>query len=157
MKKRELRIIRNDDLIVIKKKLDGYSCVIFAMVAASGIALPIVFESITKIWWFWVIYALCMGYNLCMFLFQFLGKIVVDLSKREISICNIYPERHPFNDVKEIKSFFEAGDSDGGMDKNKVVFVFYNGQRSEIHTTSKAQSEELIEILRSVLFEADGE
>ena len=152
MRKSNLNIIRNDNKITIKKKPEVAHCVIFAMVFLAGILLPIIWEELRDIPLFWVVYAFCMLTNISKFILVFFGKIVVDSDKREINIYNLCREIYRFDELKELKSFFEEGDSDGGMDTHKVLFVFTNGYKSEIQTTSKEQTQELIDVLNGVIF-----
>ena len=152
MKKSKLNIIQNENKITIKKKTDVSNCVIFAGVFLAGILLPIVFEEIRDIPLFWGAYAICMLTNIATFTSTFFGKVVVDSEKREINIYNLCRETYRFDELKELKSFFQEGDSDGGMDTHKVVFIFTNGHKSEIQTTSKEQTQELIDVLNRVIF-----
>lgn len=152
MRKSNLNIIRNDNKITIKKKPEVAHCVIFAMIFLAGILLPIIWEELRDIELFWVVYAFCMLTNIATFASVFFGKIVVDSDKREINIYNLCRKTYRFDDVKELKSFFEEGDSDGGMDTHKVLFIFTNGHKSELRTISKEQTQELIEILKSIIY-----
>ena len=77
---------------------------------------------------------------------------MVDSEKREINIYNLCRETYRFDELKELKSFFQEGDSDGGMDTHKVLFIFTNGHKSEIQATSKEQTQELIDVLNGVIF-----
>ena len=152
MKKSKLNIIQNENKITIKKKPDVSNCVIFAGVFLAGILLPIIFEEIRDIPLFWGVYAICMLTNIATFTSTFFGKVVVDSEKREINIYNLCRETHSFDELKELKNFFQEGDSDGGMDTHKVLFIFTNGHKSEIQTTSKEQTQELIDVLNGVIF-----
>ena len=150
--KSSLNIIRDENQITIKKKPDVSNCIIFAGIFLSGILLPILFEKLRDIPLFWVVYAFCMLTNIATFASIFFGKIVVDADKREINIYNLCRETFRFDELKEIKSFFEEGDSDGGMDTHKVLFIFTSGYKTDIQTTSKEQTQELIELLNSIIF-----
>ena len=152
MRKSKLIIVQNENKITIKKKPDVSNCVIFAGVFLAGILLPIIFEEIRDIPLFWGVYAVCMLTNIAVFTSTFFGKVVVDLEKREISIYNLCRETYRFDELKELKSFFKEGDSDGGMDTHKVLFIFTNGHKSEIQTTGKEQTQELIDVLNVVIF-----
>ena len=152
MKKSKLNIIQNENKITIKKKPDVSICVIFAGVFLAGILLPIIFEEMRDIPLFWGVYAICMLTNIATFISTFFGKVVVDSEKREINIYNLCRETYRFDELKELKSFFQEGDSDGGMDIHKVFFIFTNGHKSEIQTTSKEQTQELIDVLNGVIF-----
>lgn len=151
MKRSNLKIIRNGNKITIKKKPDVAHSVIFAAIFLAGILFPIIFKELKKIELFFVVYGLCMLMNIATFASVFFGKVVLDSDKREINIYNLCRETYSFDDIKELKSFFEKGDSDGGMDTHKVLFIFTNG-RSELQTTSKDQTQELIEILNSIIY-----
>ena len=87
-----------------------------------------------------------------MFVSVFFGKVVLDADKREINIYNLCRETHRFDELKELKSFFETGDSEGGSDTHKVLFIFTNGYKSELQTTSKEQTKELIEMLNTFIY-----
>ena len=152
MRKSRLNIIRNEDKITIKKKPDVSNCVIFSVVFLAGILLPVMFEELRDIPLFWVVYAFCMLTNIATFTSTFFGKVVVDSKKREINIYNLCRETYRFDELKELKSFFKGGDSDGGMDTHKVLFVFTNGHKSKIQTTSKEQTQELIEVLNEIIY-----
>jgi len=152
MRKSKLIIVQNESKITIKKKPDVSNCVIFAGVFLAGILFPIIFEEMRDIPLFWVFYAICMLTNIATFASVFFGKVVVDSKKREINIYNLCRETHRFDELKELKSFFQEGDSDGGMDTHKVLFIFTNGHKSEIQTTSKEQTQELIDVLNGVIF-----
>ena len=151
MKKSKLNIIQNENKITIKKKPDVLNCVIFAGVFLAGILLPIIFEEMRNIPLFWVVYAFFMLANIAKFTSTFFGKVVVDSEKREINIYNLCRETYRFDELKELKSFFQEG-SDGGMDTHKVLFIFTNGHKSEIQTISKEQTQELIDVLNGVIF-----
>ena len=152
MRKSKLIIVQNENKITIKKKPDVSNCVIFTGIFLAGILLPIIFEEIRDIPLFWGVYAVCMLTNIAVFTSTFFGKVVVDLEKREISIYNLCRETYRFDELKELKSFFKEGDSDGGMDTHKVLFIFTNGHKSEIQTTGKEQTQELIDVLNVVIF-----
>ena len=152
MRKSKLIIVQNESKITIKKKPDVSNCVIFAGVFLAGILFPIIFEEMRDIPLFWVFYAICMLTNIATFASVFFGKVVVDSKKREINIYNLCRETHRFDELKELKSFFQEGDSDGGMDTHKVLFIFTNGHKSEIQTASKEQTQELIDVLNGVIF-----
>ena len=152
MRKSKLNVIRNENKITIKKKPDVSNCVIFATVFLAGILLPIIFEKIRDNPLFWVVYAICMLTNIATFISTFFGKVVVDSEKREINVYNLCRETYRFDELKELKSFFREGDSDGGMDTHKVLFVFTNGYKSEIQTTSKEQTQELMDVLNGIIF-----
>ncbi len=152
MRKSNLNIVRNENIMTIKKKPDIFNCVVFTMVFLAGILLPIIFGKLRDIPLFWVVYTFCMLTNIATFTSTFFGKVVVDSDKREINIYNLCKETYSFDELKELKSFFEAGDSDGGMDTHKVLFIFTNGHKSELQTTSKEQTQELIEILKSIIY-----
>ncbi|MBQ7365090.1 MAG: hypothetical protein IJW46_05790 [Clostridia bacterium] len=152
MQKSNLIITRHDNKITIKKKPEVAHCVIFTMVFLAGIFLPIVLDELRDVELFWVVYAFCMLTNIATFTSVFFGKIVVDSDKRELNIYNLCRETYPFEDVKELKSFFKEGDSDGGMDTHKVLFIFTNGHQSELQTTSQEQTQELMELLKSMIY-----
>ena len=152
MRKSRLNIIRNEGKITIKKKPDVSNCVIFSVVFLAGILLPVMFEELRDIPLFWVVYAFCMLTNIVTFTSVFFGKVVVDSKKREISIYNLWRKAYRFDELKELNSFFREGDSDGGMDTYKVLFIFTNGHKSELQTTSKEQTQELIDMLNGVIF-----
>ena len=152
MRKNRLNIIRNEGKITIKKKPDVSNCVIFSVVFLAGILLPVMFEGLRDIPLFWVVYAFCMLTNIATFTSTFFGKVVVDSKKREINIYNLCRETYRFYELKELNSFFREGDSDGGMDTYKVLFIFTNGHKSELQTTSKEQTQELIDVLNGVIF-----
>ena len=152
MRKSRLNIIRNEGKITIKKKPDVSNCVIFSVVFLAGILLPVMFEELRDIPLFWVVYAFCMLTNIATFTSTFFGKVVVDSKKRKINIYNLCRETHRFDELKELNSYFREGDSDGGMDTYKVLFIFTNGHKSELQTTSKEQTQELIDVLNGVIF-----
>ena len=152
MRKSRLNIIRNEGRITIKKKPDVSNCVIFSVVFLAGILLPVMFEELRDIPLFWVVYTFCMLTNIVIFTSVFFGKVVVDSKKREISIYNLWRKAYRFDELKELNSFFQEGDSDGGMDTYKVLFIFTNGHKSELQTTSKEQTQELIDVLNGVIF-----
>jgi len=152
MRKSKLDIIQSENKITIKKKPDIFNCVIFAGVFLAGILLPIIFGELRDVSLFWVFYAFCMLTNIVNFTSVFFGKVVVDSGKREINIYNLCRETYRFDELKELKSFFQEGDSDGGMDTHKVLFIFTNGHKNEIQTTSKEQTQELIDVLNGVIF-----
>ena len=152
MRNSRLNIIRNEGKITIKKKPDVSNCVIFSVVFLAGILLPVMFEELRDIPLFWVVYAFCMLTNIATFTSTFFGKVVVDSKKREIDIYNLCRETYRFDELKELNSYFREGDSDGGMDTYKVLFIFTNGHKSELQTTSKEQTQELIDVLNGVIF-----
>ena len=113
---------------------------------------PVMFGELRDIPLFWVVYAFCMLTNIATFTSTFFGKVVVDSKKRKINIYNLCRETYRFDELKELNSFFQEGDSDGGMDTYKVLFIFTNGHKSELQTTSKEQTQELIDVLNEVIF-----
>ena len=46
MRKSNLNIVRNENIITIKKKPDIVLCIIFAMIFLAGILLPIIFDEV---------------------------------------------------------------------------------------------------------------
>lgn len=152
MRKSKLNIIQGENKITIRKKPDIYSLGFFTMIFLAGILLPIIFEKLRDIPLFWVVDVFCMLTNIATFTSIFFGKVVVDSDKREINIYNLCKETYSFNELKELKSYFEVGDSDGGIDTHKVVFVFANGHKSELQTASKEQTQELIKVLNGAIF-----
>ena len=151
-RKSKLRIVRSENKITIKKRPDISNCVSFTMTFGACIFLPIYFEKLRDIPLFWGFFALCMLTNIAMFVSVFFGKVVLDADKREINIYNLCRETHRFDELKELKSFFETGDSEGGSDTHKVLFIFTNGYKSELQTTSKEQTKELIEMLNTFIY-----
>lgn len=151
MKKSRLTIQEEQNKITIKKKADVGNCFLFTLVFACGVLLPILFESVREINFFWGVWAVCMLSNIAMFLSVFFGKIVVDSEKREINIYNFCRETYRFDDIREFKYFCDDSDPEG-PDRYKVLFIFTNGRKSEIETASKEQTEELIELLNGMIF-----
>ena len=151
MKKSRLNIVQNENTTIIKKKPNIWDCIIFAMIFIAGILLPILYDGLRSLELFWVAYVLCMLMNIATFASLFFGKIVLDSDKRELYIYNLCRETYRFDEVKEIKSFFEEGDADGGMDTHKVLFVFTNGHKSELRTSCQEQTEELVKLLNSII------
>lgn len=152
MRKSKLYVVRSENTITIKKKPDASNCVIFALTFLAGILLPVIFEKFRDVPLFWVVYAFCMVTNIVNFISVFFGKVVVDADKRAIYVCNLRRETFRFDELKELQNFFEAGDAEGGMDTHKVVFVFKSGHKSELKTTSKEQTQELIKVLSEIIW-----
>ena len=152
MKKSKLSIVQNENKITIKKKLDVFNCAIFVVIFLAGTLFPIFFGELRELPLFWVIYVFCMIANIAKFISTFFGKVVVDSKKKAINIYNLFKETYHFDELKKLESFFQEGDSDGGMDIHKVLFIFTNGNKSEIYTTSKEQTQELIDVLNGVIF-----
>lgn len=152
MRKSKLYVVRSDNTITIKKKPDASHCVIFALTFLAEILLPVIFEKFRDVPLFWVVYAFCMVTNIVNFISVFFGKVVVDADKRAIYVCNLRRETFRFDELKELQNFFEAGDAEGGMDTHKVVFVFKSGHKSELQTTSKEQTQELIKVLSEIIW-----
>lgn len=151
MTKSKLNVSQNGNVTTIKKKPDASSCIIFALVILAGILLPVLYGELRDSSLFWIVLTACMLTNAAWFLSVFFGKIIVDADKRELNICNLCRETYGFDEVKTIKSCFQEG-VDGGMDTHKILFTFKNGQKNELQTTSKEQTEELIELLTSMIF-----
>jgi len=151
MSKSRWSVIRRENIITIKKKADAGACFIVTLIMLSGIILPILLDLSENAELFWVAYGVCMLMNIAWFLSIFLGKIVIDTEKRELSIYNLCRETYRFEEITEVKSFYDPGDGDGGPDRSKVVFLFANGRRSELETASREQAEELITLLRGVM------
>ena len=152
MKKSKLRIITEEGRITIKKKVDLGTCIIFAVVFLCGVLLPLLFEGVREVPIFWVVYTLCMLGNVFSFSRLLLGKIVIDSAQKELSIHHFRKATYRFDAITDIKSYFKVGDPDGGMDEHKIVFTFSNGRKSELRTTSTAQTEELVELVSSIVF-----
>lgn len=151
MKKSKLQVIRDGNKITVKKKVDISLCLIFATVFISTVLIFIHFNNAIAFPGFWVLVGLCTLANISAFLSLFFGKVVIDCENNEISIYNLAKDTHRFDEVKEIRSFFKDG-GDGGMDTHKIVFLYKSGRKSDLHTTSKAQTEELVELLSSIIF-----
>lgn len=151
MKKSRLTIQEDENKITIKKKVNIGNCITFALVFVCGVLLPILFESVREINYFWGVWAVCMLSNIAMFLSVFFGKIVVDSEKKEISIYNFCRETYCLDDIREFQSFSDESDPEG-PNRYKVLFIFTNGRKSEIETASKEQTEELIQLLNGMIF-----
>ena len=99
-----------------------------------------------------MVLTLCMLTNITTFTSVFFGKIVIDSSSKEISIYYLRRDTYRFDDIKELKAIYQSGDGDGGMDTHKVLFIFTNGRKIELRTASQVQTEELIALLNSIVF-----
>lgn len=49
-----------------------------------------------------------------------------------------------------------VGNFEGGPDTHKLIILFNSNYKIEFHTTSKAQAEELVVLLQSILFANDS-
>lgn len=150
MKKSRLTIREDQNKIIIRKKADIGNCATFALIFVCGILLPILFESVREINYFWGVWAVCMLSSAARFLSVFFGKIVVDSEKKEISIYNFSRETYAFDDIRELKVFSDESDPEG-PDRYKLLFLFTNGRKSEIETASKEQTKELAELLNGMV------
>ena len=113
---------------------------------------PYFFDGLRNVAAFWVVYAICMLTNISLFLSVFLGKITVDPGNREMCIYNLCKETYRFDEIQEIKPYFDPGDSEGGMDTHKVIFIFKSGHKSELRTASSQQTAEIIDLLKPIIF-----
>ena len=152
MAKSALTVIHEENKITIKKKADAAQCIIFATVFVAGILLPIFFDGLRNVAAFWAVYAICMLTNISLFLSVSFGKITVDPGNREMCIYNLCKETYRFDEIQEIKPYFDPGDSEGGMDTHKVIFVFKSGPKSELRTASSQQTAEIIDSLKPIIF-----
>lgn len=152
MAKAAITIVQDKGKITISKKVDVVHCIIFATVFVAGILLPIFFNGFRNVAAFWVVYAICMLTNISLFLSVFFGKITVDSGNREMCIYNLCKETYRFDEIQEIKPYFDPGDSEGGMDTHKVIFVFKSGHKSELRTASSQQTAEIIDLLKPIIF-----
>lgn len=155
MKKSSLVVIESGNKIIAKKKVNIPVCLIGLIPLISGILLPIFFKELRSIPIFWIFLVLLTLGNIAHFVSLLFGKIVVDSSEKKIDIYNLCKESFRFDEVSELKSFFEPGDSEGGEDQNKLLFLFKNGLKREFFTTSKKQTDELLELLNSVIFSSN--
>ena len=151
MKNSKLKITEKDNIITVKKRADIPHCIIFASILIAGIFLPIYFEKLRGIAAFWIVFVLCMIVNTASFVSLFFGKIIIDSEKKEISIYNLCKETHRFDEVDEIQSFSDPRSE--GFDSYKIIFIYKNGYRNELNTTSRKQTEELTELLDPIIFE----
>lgn len=153
MKKGRLHVIQSENKIIIKKVPTLADLFVFVTVFLAGSLFLIVFGRFVTKALLWVGYIVWTIVNVVLFSPAFLGMVVVDSDKKEISIYYLNRETYRFDEIKELKSVFqEAGDYESGMDSYKVLFVFENGRESELQTASKEQTEELIELLSSFVF-----
>lgn len=156
MNKSQLKILHNDNTIVIRKKMEVVTSVIYALIFIAGVLLPILFPNLRSLPIFWAVWGVCMLGSIVSFFLLLLGKIVVDTKHQTISIYNWCRETYRWDEVKEVRSVFEAGDSDGGPDQHKLVIQMADGYKAELHTNNKEQTEELAELLNTVLFSDDS-
>lgn len=152
MAKAAITIVQDKGKITISKKVDVVHCIIFATVFVAGILLAIFFDGFRNVAAFWVVYAICMLTNISLFLSVFFGKITVDSGNRKMCIYNLCKETYRFDEIQEIKPYSDPGDSEGGMDTHKVIFVFKSGHKSELRTTSSQQTAEIIDLLKPIIF-----
>ena len=131
---------------------DYYKWHTIATVFVAGILLPIFFDGLRNVAAFWAVYAICMLTNISLFLSVSFGKITVDPGNREMCIYNLCKETYRFDEIQEIKPYFDPGDSEGGMDTHKVIFVFKSGPKSELRTASSQQTAEIIDSLKPIIF-----
>ena len=152
MGKSELKITGSHNQITIRKKIGFAQYIIFTFFFIVGIAFSITYQPASHREFSRVAGAICIVLNIIWFISLFLRKIVVDSEKKEVRIYDLNRNIYRFDEVRELKSFFEEGDADGGMDKCKVLFILEHGLNIDFDTESETQSEELIRVLNPLLF-----
>lgn len=81
-----------------------------------------------------------------------LGTVILDTSSQKLTVKLFWPSTCDFCSVDAVTTFFEEGDSDGGLDRNKVCIRLIHDKRIlVVHTTSREQSRELAEIVKSTI------
>ena len=126
------KIIRSENKITIKKFADRFHIVFLAIIFGCGVLVPIVFANLRSLALFWALYAICMLGNVGWFASASFGKIVLDSEKREIHIYDWFRETYRFDEIRGLRLFFQEGDSEGGSDINKVLFLLANRCNSRV-------------------------
>ena len=154
--KKKLKIEKLDNKLIIKKKIDLWSCLILAFVVTAMIAFCCIFaprfdnKAVIII----LTVLLFMG-NASYFASLMLGKIVVDTDKREFTVSVLRRETHSFNEVKDIYIKADRSDAEGPA-RFYVVVYYKNAHSTKFEATSQAQANELTSLLKEqILGEED--
>ena len=148
MKKSELRVIRKDDKIIIRKAVDALTIIV--MILPVIIFLLVAIFSNNDSQYAWILLAIFVGYDIFLLVDLIFCKIVIDICKRELCVCDLYPEKCHWEDIQSFKTFYKSGDYESG-DIYKFLVVLKSDHIIDFRTSGSAQSQELVDLLQSTI------
>ena len=151
MKPNLLQVIREQDKIIIIKKLSKAGHIIIATLYLIGIILLIILGFCQKFPEFWiplVIMAIA-GFIVVMSLS---GKIIVDLHKKEIHLYWFCKETYRFDEIKELQCYIDNS-GEASIDDGNLLLILKSGRKVDFGTTGEQQTQEIIALLTPILFE----
>ena len=146
--KSKLKIESQGDALVIKKRASIFDIIMFCLIMGAGAYLPFIMRGAWSEWWFWVFYAFIVFANIAQAVSLFFGKVILDKSKREITVGLLGRKAYSFDEISFIDYKFEEGDPEG-RDRYKVIIRFKNGYKKSLETNSREQTMELVELINS--------
>lgn len=147
MKKSELRVIRKDDKIIIRKAVDTLTIIV--MILPVIVFLLVAIFSNNDSQYAWILLAIFVGYDIFQLVDLIFCKIVIDICKRELCVCDLYPEKCHWDDIQSFKTFYKSGDESGGI--YKFLVVLKSDHIIDFRTSGSAQSQELVDLLQSIV------
>lgn len=146
--KSKLTIKSQGDVLVIKKRASVGNILMFCFIFGAAVTFPFLVKGAWSEWWFWAFYAFIVFANIAQAVSLFFGKVILDKSKREITVGLLGRKAYSFDEISFIDYKFEEGDPEG-RDRYKVIIRFKNGYKKSLETNSREQTMELVEILQS--------
>ena len=146
--KSKLTIKSQGDVLVIKKRASVGNILMFGFIFGAAVTFPFLVKGAWGEVWFWCFYAFLLFTNVAQAVSLFFGKVVLDKSKREISVGLLGRKAYSFDEISFIDYKFEEGDPEG-RDRYKVIIHFKNGYKKSLETNSREQTMELVELLQS--------
>lgn len=152
MSSSKLKITRNGSVITIKKKPEAWVCVIFSLILLCLLFFPFLMRKAWDQPFFWGLWALLCVNNGLLFLNLMLGSVILDTAEQKLTVKLLGSSTCDFCSVDSVAPHFTEGDSDGGLDRNKVcIRLIHNKRVLVVHTTGREQSRELAEIVESTI------
>lgn len=147
MKKSEIKITHKVDKIIIRKPIGIIAHIIMSLIA-SILLLFCVFSKDDSnadllVFLFFAIFYIA---NI---LDSLICKIIIDISEKKLCVCDWFAERCNWCDIEEFKTFSKS-DGDGGT-ICKLFIVLKSGHIIDFRTNSSTQSQELVELLQSIV------
>lgn len=146
--KSKLTIKSQGDALVIKKRASVGNILMFGFILGAAVTFPFMVRGAWGEWWFWAFYAFIVFANIAQAVSLFFGKVILDKSKREITVGLLGRKAYSFDEISFIDYKFEEGDPEG-RDRYKVIIYFKNGYKKSLETNSREQTMELVELLQS--------
>ena len=146
--KSHLTIKTQGDVLVIKKRANIFDIILFCLILSAAVAFPFMVKGAWGEIWFWGVYSFILFANVARAVSLFFGKVILDKSKREITVGLLGRKAYSFDEISFIDYKFEEGDPEG-RDRYKVIIRFKSGYKKSFETNSREQTMELVELMQS--------